>query len=372
MTEPCTTRNEAQPSTQQSPLCTAPQQMTSLQIFRRYITRSPVDNSLDAAGVISNECFEEWASTHRFSAPTLEKFKRAVLGHLSGVDGRVPFAIDEEHAILQVIRRKEAWPVKNNVGNLGVSGFRGKGFHEKSAMGKEFCAKKQAKKGRKMLEENSSSENQVLALPIIRNDDDNNNKRVHVDDEEDTPSFESLGEQLSTAEEAENTSTEPVVQMFQTMDSFLRDVPNLGHEVCGSMFSLGRMLCLARGWLNGPSVHEAEALSAKLLESLPSTHALTMIDFTAKFEDRILYQNSCSVELFGNLCSHRGGNARWCVDELDLLQSFKASMAACTSPGTEVYAKIRVFVAGQSESKAMDCFFMWNRELRILIQRIAA
>jgi hypothetical protein len=64
--------------------------MTSLQVFRRFIISKP-DGSLDASPIITDACFESWAQSHRFTGPNPEKYKRALLGHVTGVDGRVPF-----------------------------------------------------------------------------------------------------------------------------------------------------------------------------------------------------------------------------------------------------------------------------------------
>jgi hypothetical protein len=66
---------------------------TSIQVFRQYISQSGSDD-LDATGVISLSCFNEWVSVlsskHRSQEEVphnLErKFQRALSGHVTGIE----------------------------------------------------------------------------------------------------------------------------------------------------------------------------------------------------------------------------------------------------------------------------------------------
>ncbi|KAH9254051.1 hypothetical protein BASA81_007926 [Batrachochytrium salamandrivorans] len=105
---------------------------TSLQIFRAFISRRS-DDSLDASGVISRECFEAWRKSRKGQITNAERqFQRALSAHLAALDGRLPFSVEEEQAVLLQVRKREVWPCfKSNGSVVGSSGFRSKGYHEK-------------------------------------------------------------------------------------------------------------------------------------------------------------------------------------------------------------------------------------------------
>ena len=87
----------------------------SMSVFRRFLG-PPGDEggAWDASRVVGRECFEEWKKGRtRLEDASLEDqakiFQRNLTGHLTGVDGRVPFAPEEEQAILAVVRQKKVW-----------------------------------------------------------------------------------------------------------------------------------------------------------------------------------------------------------------------------------------------------------------------
>jgi len=109
--------------------------------FRKYIRRvpDPVDASrdvLDAAEIVSKACYDEWMSAREYDCADHagKTFQRALTGHISASDGRLPFSPEEEAAILKVIRAKRIWPCfegSNPPLSIGAKGFRSKGFHER-------------------------------------------------------------------------------------------------------------------------------------------------------------------------------------------------------------------------------------------------
>ena len=121
---------------------------TSINIFRQFLKRLP-DGTLDASMIVSPECYQTWLGVRKTLPQGPEvAFKRALCGHLTSVDGRVPFNQDEEKAILKVLRKKQRWECfKDTEFRFGESGFRAKGFHEKAVTGEALKSnpKKRAK-----------------------------------------------------------------------------------------------------------------------------------------------------------------------------------------------------------------------------------
>jgi hypothetical protein len=106
---------------------------TSLHLFRSFLVVLP-DGTFDASKIHSQECYLQWLANREVhtSDPEMKKFQRALSNHLSGVDGRSPFSVEEERAILQVLREKRKWPccASGHI-TIGVTGFRSHGYHEK-------------------------------------------------------------------------------------------------------------------------------------------------------------------------------------------------------------------------------------------------
>ncbi|KAH9260684.1 hypothetical protein BASA81_001151 [Batrachochytrium salamandrivorans] len=104
----------------------------SIRLFRDSMVIRP-DGSIDASGVVSKACFQEWLKARNIneSVGDAKRYQRVLSNHLSGVDGRCPFTEEEEEAILKVVRRKERWPCFGPNISIGHTGFRSKGYHEK-------------------------------------------------------------------------------------------------------------------------------------------------------------------------------------------------------------------------------------------------
>jgi hypothetical protein len=133
---------------------------TSINIFRAYIHRMP-NGELDANGVTSEKCYQMWLGSRKSKPTCPEKaFQRALSGHITGVDGRVPFDQEEEEAILRAVRRKARWECFKHCDiKFGESGFRTKGFHEKAYTGEIHMTqpKKRAKRALEKIKKISRS-----------------------------------------------------------------------------------------------------------------------------------------------------------------------------------------------------------------------
>jgi hypothetical protein len=108
----------------------------AIRIFREHIVHHP-DGTVDATNVISRQCFLSWMNSHQDRDTLVEskllakRFQRVLSNHLAGVDGRVPFEEAHEKAILRLLRRKVRWPCFSEGIDVGRTGFRSEGYHEK-------------------------------------------------------------------------------------------------------------------------------------------------------------------------------------------------------------------------------------------------
>jgi len=88
-------------------------------VFRKYIRRvadpdNPSRERLDASDIVSRTCYEEWCKERDYAGNELlaaKTYQRALTGHLSATDGRLPFTPEEEEAVLAVVRVKKVWCV---------------------------------------------------------------------------------------------------------------------------------------------------------------------------------------------------------------------------------------------------------------------
>ena len=139
------------PARQQTPEKTT---LTSLEVFRAFIVPSSSaehEGDLDGSGVVSSECFNLWVSSRgrQTKEDPAKAFRRALVAHLTGTDGRTPFNQEEEEAVLKVIRTRAPWPCFSHLNTTKFShlGFRSRGFHEQRLAGErpESASKKRAK-----------------------------------------------------------------------------------------------------------------------------------------------------------------------------------------------------------------------------------
>eukprot|EP00924_Labyrinthula_sp_SR-Ha-C_P013483 maker-scaffold_5-snap-gene-4.5-mRNA-1 protein AED:0.01 eAED:0.01 QI:139/1/1/1/0.25/0.2/5/137/351 len=130
----CVTRNDLASASGINPKLASrsTKYLSSYEVFMYFAPEDPNGRSR----ILSKECFEMWVGTRRNGVKRPEhSFRKALIAHLSGKDGRRPFTQSVENIVLREIRRKETWPCFRNrnesqVVNIGKKGFRHLGFHE--------------------------------------------------------------------------------------------------------------------------------------------------------------------------------------------------------------------------------------------------
>ena len=90
--------------------------LPSIIVFRAHLARQRLPDGsevLDAEGVVSKACYEDWLNTRGSTGAGMETpervFQRTLTGCLTAADGRRPFDEEEEAAILKTIRQKRIW-----------------------------------------------------------------------------------------------------------------------------------------------------------------------------------------------------------------------------------------------------------------------
>jgi len=106
---------------------------TSLKVFRRHlvsVTHPDGTTHVEADGIISRACYEDWLSTRPRATTEPEKtFQRILTCCVSGTDGRQPFTPEEEIAVLEQLRVKRVWPAFVDTPlSIGIKGFRSLSF----------------------------------------------------------------------------------------------------------------------------------------------------------------------------------------------------------------------------------------------------
>mmetsp|Transcript_17111 Transcript_17111/g.33509 ORF Transcript_17111/g.33509 Transcript_17111/m.33509 type:complete len:397 (-) Transcript_17111:155-1345(-) len=112
---------------------------TAMSIFMKHIKIT--EDGIDASGIISRECFEDWlASREKMPLRPEECYRKSLLCHLTCSDGgSCPFTPEVETAVLALLRQSgQIWPAFQNrvnaegrVINIGIKGLRCLGFHER-------------------------------------------------------------------------------------------------------------------------------------------------------------------------------------------------------------------------------------------------
>lgn len=104
---------------------------SSIITLSKYI-KTNEDGSVNANGIISQECFSEWLST-KAKLPQFPQhaFRKIVSGHCRGDVGLIPFKQNEEKEVLKVLRKKKIWPCFNKTKcRIGLRGFQKSGYWE--------------------------------------------------------------------------------------------------------------------------------------------------------------------------------------------------------------------------------------------------
>ncbi len=109
---------------------------------------------VDASGMFSRNCYEAWLSTRqRALKKPEESYRKTLTAHTQGSDGRKPFPIEVERAVLVDLRKQKVWACyegrlssSGEKMSIGLQGFRGMGYHEKKSMPSYLLPTKQKKK----------------------------------------------------------------------------------------------------------------------------------------------------------------------------------------------------------------------------------
>eukprot|EP00924_Labyrinthula_sp_SR-Ha-C_P009815 snap_masked-scaffold_86-processed-gene-0.14-mRNA-1 protein AED:0.24 eAED:1.00 QI:0/0/0/1/1/1/2/0/217 len=126
--------------------------ITSYDVFCAF---APINPNTGRSDILTKLCFNTWIRTRKrvLKQPELS-FRKALIAHTRGKDGRKPFTRTLESIILSEVRKTQIWPCfegsKNKkVLNIGCKTFKSLGFHE----GKNTSNKKITKRKRETEEE---------------------------------------------------------------------------------------------------------------------------------------------------------------------------------------------------------------------------
>eukprot|EP00515_Schizochytrium_aggregatum_P005781 CAMPEP_0202051236 /NCGR_PEP_ID=MMETSP0963-20130614/4504_1 /ASSEMBLY_ACC=CAM_ASM_000494 /TAXON_ID=4773 /ORGANISM="Schizochytrium aggregatum, Strain ATCC28209" /LENGTH=254 /DNA_ID=CAMNT_0048616391 /DNA_START=66 /DNA_END=830 /DNA_ORIENTATION=- len=120
---------------------TRQQPTNTLPIIMRYMEWREDLNRYDATNAFSKECYTEWLQSRKAKVKNgPDSFRRAIMSHITGQDGRKPFAPKVEEAILRIVRKNEIWDCFQGTVDaagrrvqVGLYGFRGSGYWETRA-----------------------------------------------------------------------------------------------------------------------------------------------------------------------------------------------------------------------------------------------
>ncbi|GBG24220.1 Hypothetical Protein FCC1311_004382 [Hondaea fermentalgiana] len=106
---------------------------TSMEIFMTHVRRDE-HGYVDASGIMSRECFEEWEASRKskLKNPHLT-FVHTVRSHVTGdpKTGRNPFPEDVEASLIKLFRRRQIWPCfRGTRVKYGIRGMFVTGYHE--------------------------------------------------------------------------------------------------------------------------------------------------------------------------------------------------------------------------------------------------
>eukprot|EP00516_Mucochytrium_quahogii_P005044 CAMPEP_0203756578 /NCGR_PEP_ID=MMETSP0098-20131031/9834_1 /ASSEMBLY_ACC=CAM_ASM_000208 /TAXON_ID=96639 /ORGANISM=" , Strain NY0313808BC1" /LENGTH=535 /DNA_ID=CAMNT_0050648513 /DNA_START=266 /DNA_END=1873 /DNA_ORIENTATION=- len=117
---------------------------SSLDVFLAHCKYFKDSNShqkyVDASGILSNACYDEWILTRKKALKKPEEsFRKTVTAHCTGTDGRKAFPALVEKSLLVELRKQKVWPcfekrfhANGEKINIGLQGFRGSGHNEGS------------------------------------------------------------------------------------------------------------------------------------------------------------------------------------------------------------------------------------------------
>ncbi|KAH9260807.1 hypothetical protein BASA81_001274 [Batrachochytrium salamandrivorans] len=345
---------------------------TSLHIFREHLKILP-DGTVDASRIHSMECYQRWLAVRKAvdSDSEARKYQRALSNHLSGVDGRSSFEKDEEAAILAVLRVKQRWPCFPTR-MVGLSGFRARGYHEKSsgdggeetsaAAGKAPSISSRAKKPKLGSQPSITTTTTTTAILANENEQVRHQLQMYVVDalaasaaapDAVVPMIAPIVSIASiTATAAAPAAAAPITPITTTttttaaavpleedlahlLTSYARTFPTFNEEAWAGMHQVFRLMVLSHSPVCSLSVdpmHAHHLCHAVACHKGPDFFVL-VVDVTSKeFPKRMVAQSELSIHLFGMLMGHFAGTL---IHERDSDRYLFSLVACLQQPGHE-------------------------------------
>lgn len=315
---------------------------TSLHIFREHLRILP-DGTIDASRIHSVECYQRWLESREVEDTDSEakKFQRSLSNHLSGVDGRSCFLIEEEKAILAVLRVKQRWPCfPNRI--VGMSGFRAKGYHEKNqSKQQETCDvdapanPKPTRSKRAKVDKRKTTTSAAASASVSDESDYPPSFVPPLFQQQPPPPPPPPPQQQLQQHPYAHYPDEATRRLVCQLTSYVHSFPTFNAEVWKSILEVFRMMMLSRSpvcSISVPAMHAQQLCEAVTFHKGPDTFVL-VIDFTAKkFEARFLAQNHYCVNMFGDMVGQFSGML---LQAQDCERYLFNAMCCLQNPGNE-------------------------------------
>lgn len=284
----------------------------------------------------------------------LKAFRRALTHHLTGVDGRVPFAQDEEKAILEVARNKETWENlqdQHDHAQLAsgsphskkqpyMLGFRGKGFHERMNLG------------------------DIEKLSNVK-------KRAKVAHEQLTRwKYKRMMDDLAEDEDSSFTCS----RMQATASPHAEEESHLDHQkqtdwIWSRIYEIRRNIIR----LTSPQSRPASMIDAERLlnhaSQLPHDMVLVISLTAASWEDRILAQDPKSQEHVGPIAMNQHTRTLRSIFPVDQnLMECTATAWAMHTPGQQVPFVVQITLTNGNRLRC-SAFATYFPSLKMVTQR---
>lgn len=334
---------------------------TSLKIFRDFLRRRQ-DGSIDASLIASKECLETWIKSRqgKLNGPPLKMFRRALSGHLTGVDGRSPFLKEEEEAILIVARNKQMW-----LGLQGeeekpdltkkqgyILGFRAKGFHERLHAG-EFQELTVVKKRARLAVEEASKMKALDQAKPPAPSPDSTDSAVSLDDQQDVSTLVTLTAQENCKPHHQTPSLTSWCEAFVRATTSVAMRPAMSSVAWSSSYEVGRMILLSNVKFVPPTIDNALNMLHKTLP-LPHDVLLIVSLVASSYEERILAQNQASIPLLGTIALSENSRAPRRIFPLSHVPQLWAAFGQMlATPRTETPFEIDLYLR---DGRVQSCY----------------
>jgi hypothetical protein len=301
--------------------------VTSAKIFRKFMKTLP-DGRLDAAGVVSSECYAAWLAARKHKTMHPEKaFQRTLAGHLTGSDGRRPFTEEEESAVLAVLRKRMRWPCFEHLPvRYGEAGFRTKGYHERLREERSSVNGGTTSATSSIASTHASSEGveehelrrskRRRALPESEEEDDDyfgsdDGAAKQSNDEQkeggfEKEFFEELVHRARFVEVDDPTRYYNMNVLIVSCLAIVRTIANWS-RLWDILYMFTRMRVYAKGWFSSPSDEEIAEVMNELNAKYPNDGIVLISMTQSSFKDRFIAQNENALKFFGPIAKQYGG-----------------------------------------------------------------